>query len=66
MMMDIAGLLNHGRDGTYFIEVFCSSDSMLTNVAQQVGLKCERWTNDDFDLSTDWGYDLAEERLRLL
>ena len=66
MMMDIASLLKHGVSGTDLIEAFCSHDSMLTKVAQQAGLKCERWTIDDFDLSTEEGYEQAEARLREL
>ena len=66
MMMDIASLLTHSSDGTDLIEAFCSHNSMLTKVAQKAGLKCERWTVDDFDLATEEGYDQAEARLREL
>ena len=66
MMMDIASLLNHSSDSVDLVEAFCSHDSMLTKVARQAGLKCERWTIDDFDLTTEEGYDQAEARLREL
>ena len=66
MMMDIASLLTHSSDGADLIEAFCSHNSMLTKVARQAGLKCERWTVDDFDLATEEGYDQAEARLREL
>ena len=39
---------------------------MMTHTAQRAGLKAERWTNDDFDLETEDGYQAAERRLREL
>ena len=65
LMTDIACALNH-RGKTDLIEAFCSKDSMLTNVARQNGMKAERWTIDDYDLSSEAGYQLAEQRLRQL
>ena len=64
-MLDIACLLNH-RGDTDLIEAFCSHDSMMTKVARQTGMKAERWTIDDYDLSSEKGYLLAEQRLRQL
>ena len=48
------------------IEVFCSTNSMMTQTAQKAGLNAERWTKDDFDLETEEGYQAAEQRLREL
>ena len=62
-MTDLACALNHSGD-IELIEAFCSQDSMLTKVACRSGLKAERWTIDDFDLSSERGYLLAEQRLR--
>ena len=64
--MHIAVLLNHGGGNKDFVDIFCSHESMLTKVAQQAGLKSERWTIDDFDLSTEEGFLRAEKRLRQL
>ena len=38
----------------------------LTNTAQSHGLKAERWTKEDFDLSRPSGCQLAMDRLRHL
>ena len=65
MMTDVAMLLNHQTD-TDLVEAFCSPDSMMTKVAQGAGMTSERWTASDYDLSTEEGYALAEQRLRIL
>ena len=64
-MKDIAMLLSD-QQNTDLVEAFCSNDSMLTKVAQNAGLTAERWTKDDYDLSTESGYAQAEERLRCI
>ena len=51
MMKDVALLLSQHGD-TDLVEVCCSHDSMLSHVAQSSGMAAERWTIDDFDLST--------------
>ena len=63
---DIAMLLKDGKEQTDLVEVFCSPTSTLTKTAQSHGLKAERWTKEDFDLSRPSGCQLAMERLRQL
>ena len=58
-------LLDHHGE-TDLVEAFCSPDSMLTKVALASGLSAERWTHQDYDLSTEEGYLQAEQRLRQL
>ena len=48
------------------VEVFCSPNSQLTTSAQGAGLKAERWTKEDFDLSKPSGCQAAMQRLREL
>ena len=55
MMTDLVTLLNH-RGDTDLVEAFCSDDPMMTNA--------ERWTVNDYDLSTESGFAQAEQRLR--
>ena len=62
-MTDIAMLLNHHAN-IDLVEAFCSHDSMMTQVAQRAGMTTERWTIDDYDLSTESGFAQAEQRLR--
>ena len=62
-MTDLALTLNH-LGHLDLIEAFCSHDSMMAKTAQLAGLTTERWTIDDYDLSTEDGYRQAEERLR--
>ena len=38
---------------------------MMTQTAQKAGLKAGRWTNDDFDLETEEGYQSAEKETTL-
>ena len=64
-MKDAALLLNKHGD-TDLVEVCCSHDSMLTHVAENSGMTAERWTIDDFDMSTELGFEHAEERRRYL
>lgn len=64
-LTDIAMLLYHHGD-TDLAEAFCFPDSMLTNVALASGLSAERWTHQDYDLSTGDGCFQAEQRLRQL
>ena len=52
---DIAMLLKDGKDQMDLVEVFCSPTSNLTKAAQSHGLKAERWTKEDFDLSRPSG-----------
>ena len=59
-------LLKDGKEQTDLVEVFCSPTSTLTKTAQSHGLKAERWTKEDFDLSRPSGCQLAMERLRQL
>ena len=56
----------HGKEQTDLVEVLCSPTSTLTKTAQSHGLKAERWTKEDFDLSRPSGCQLAMERLRHL
>ena len=58
-------LLGNKNGPTDLVEVFYSPTSMLTQTAQNAGLVAERWTNDDFDLSTTLGYQLAAIRLKV-
>ena len=59
-------MLLHHQSGTDLVEAFCSNDSMMTKIAQQSGMTAERWTVNDYDLSTESGYAEAEARLREL
>ena len=59
-------LLKDGKDQMDLVEVFCSPTSSLTKAAQSHGLKAERWTKEDFDLSRPSGCQLAMDRLRQL
>ena len=45
------------------IEVCAEPDSRLTETALRKGMSAERWTRDDFDLSTQVGYLRASRRL---
>ena len=62
-MTDIAALLSNNTN-LDLVEAFCSSDSMMTKIALQSGMAAERWTINDFDLSTESGFAAAEARLR--
>ena len=64
-MTDIATLLSH-HTNMDLAEAFCSHDSMMTKIAQQSGMTAERWTINDYDLSTESGFAAAEARLREL
>merc|ERR1711965_664211 len=61
--MDVAMWLNH-RGDTDLAEGFCSDDPTMTKVAQLSGMTAERWTINDYDLSTESGFAQAEQRLR--
>ena len=63
---DIAMLLKDGKEQTDLVEVVCSPTSTLTKTAQSHGLKAERLTKEDFDVSRPSGCQLAMERLRHL
>ena len=60
---DIAYLLQPKRE-VEFIEICCSPNSMLTNIAKRQGVKSERWTINDYNLATTRGFQEAESRLR--
>ena len=60
-------MLVHNKDKHMdLIEVFCEPTSQLTTSAQGAGLKAERWTKEDFDLSQPAGCQAAMQRLREL
>ena len=59
-------LLKGGKEHIDLVEVFCSPTSTMTKTAQNAGLKAERWTKEDFDLSKPSGCQLAMERLKEL
>ena len=60
-------MLVHNKDKHMdLIEVFCEPTSQLTTSAQGAGLKAERWTKEDFDLSQPAGCQAAMKRLREL
>ena len=48
------------------LEVFCSPTSMMTQTANNSGLRAARWTQDDFDLSRPSGCLQAYNRLKEL
>merc|ERR1711994_606699 len=48
------------------LEVLCAPTSQLTTSARDAGLKAERWTKEDFDLSQPAGWQAAIQRLREL
>ena len=48
------------------VEVVCSYDSLMTKVAQLAGMTTERWTLNNYDLSTESGYMEVERREREL
>ena len=58
-------LLNvtHVPNSLKLIELCAEPDSRLTETALTMGIQAERWTKDDFDLSTDIGYLRASRRL---
>ncbi len=58
-------LLDHTDGQMDLAEALCSPTSMLTQTAQNAGLAAERWTNDDFDLSTTEGHWQAAIRLKV-
>ena len=62
----IAMILGDRASNANLLAVFCYPTSMLTQTAQHSGLTLERFTNDDFDLSTVVGYQQAARRLREL
>ena len=63
-MMDVAMLLNRcGTDDLVEALFFRDAHSMLTQTARQSGLTAERWTIDDYDLSTEDGFQVALQRL---
>ena len=60
-------MLVHNKDKHMdLLEVFCEPTSQLTTSAQGAGLKAERWTKEDFDLSQPAGCQAAMQRLREL
>ena len=63
---DIAMLLKDGKEQLDLLEVFCSPTSTMTSTAQSHGLRSERWTKADFDLSKPSGCKMAMDRLRQL
>ena len=63
---DIAMLLKDGKEQIDLVEAFCSPTLTMTKTAQNVGLKAERWTKKDVDLSKPSGCQLAMERLKEL
>ena len=62
---DIAMLLNH-HGMTDLVAVSWTPNSGLAGIASAAGLITERWTKEDYDLSTEQGYIQAEQRLRSL
>ena len=63
---DIAMLIRQEQDPLDLLEVFCSPTSTMTQTANNSGLKAERWTKDDFDLSRPSGYIQVARRLKEL
>ena len=63
---DIAMLVHNKDKHMDLVEVFCEPTSQLTTSAQGAGLKAERWTKEDFDLSKPAGCQAAMQRLREL
>ena len=60
-------MLVHNKDKHMdLLEVFCEQTSQLTTSARGAGLKAERWTKEDFDLSRPAGCQAAMKRLREL
>ena len=60
-------MLIHNKDEQLdLLEVFCSPSSTMTQTANNSGLKAERWTIDDVDLSRPSGYYQAAYWLREL
>ena len=60
-------MLVHNKDKHMdLLEVFCEQTSQLTTSARGAGLKAERWTKEDFDLSQPAGCQAAMKRLREL
>ena len=60
-------MLVHNKDKHMdLLEVFCEPTSQLTTSAKGAGLKAERWTKEDFDLSQPAGRQAAMKRLREL
>ena len=53
---DIAMLISNEDEQLDLLEVFCSPTSTMTQTANNSGLKAERWTKEDFDLSRPPGY----------
>ena len=63
---DIAMLIKHEQDPLDLLEVFCSTTSTMTITTHNSGLRAERWTKEDFDLSRPSGYIQAARRLKEL
>ena len=53
---DVAMLIRQEQGPLDLLEVFCSPTSMMTKTAKESGLKAERWTKENFDLSRPSGY----------
>ena len=63
---DIAMLVHNKEEHMDLLEVFCEPTSQLTTSARGAGLKAERWSKEDFDLSRPAGCQAAMKRLREL
>ena len=59
-------LIKHEQDPLDLLEVFCSPTSTMTQTANKSGLRAERWTKEDFDLSRPSGYIQAARCLKEL
>ena len=59
-------LIHNPEEQLDLLEVFCSPSSTMTQTANNSGLKAERWTIDEFDLSRESGYFQAACWLREL
>ena len=63
---DIAMLIKHEQGPLDLLEGFCSPTSTMTQTANKSGLRAERWTKEDFDLSRPSGYIQAARCLKEL